>query len=395
MRYCKKCLIPDTRPHIIFNEDGVCQACTNNDKKPYVDWEARFKELEVICDKYRRNDGNYDCIVAVSGGKDSHYITSIMKNKLNMNPLLVCVADPFTHSEVGKHNLYNLTEAFGCDLYVFNQSIPAFRKATKIGFEELGEPLRFIEAAIYTIPFKVSVAFNIPLILFGENSAFEYGTTTKDDYSAKKYIEAGHSSAGEKLTKEIQDFWIQRGLSKKETNAITLPPKEDLDRINPFPIFLSYFTGWDDEHNYLIAKKNGFTDLHHEWNREGTIESYGQIDSLAYFVHLWLKYPKFGFSRATDIACRWIRKNKITREEGIKLVMHNDHLLDQRSLEDFNKFLGYTAKDFWEIVEKFWNKEIFKKVDGIWRLKAPLWNLENPESYLGLPSNINLKEKPT
>jgi len=84
-------LIPDTRPHIIFNEDGVCQACINNDKKPYVDWEARFKELEDICDKYRRNDGNYDCIVAVSGGKDSHYITSIMKDKLNMNPLLVCV----------------------------------------------------------------------------------------------------------------------------------------------------------------------------------------------------------------------------------------------------------------------------------------------------------------
>jgi len=238
----------------------------------------------------------------------------------------------------------------------------------------------------------MSVAFNIPLIVWGENAAYEYGTAIEDSYSAMKYIEAGHSSAGEKLSKEIQDFWIERGLSKEDTNAVVLPSKEDLERVKPEPIFLSYFTGWDDERNYLVAKRYGFKDLHHEWHREGTLESYGQIDSLAYFVHLWLKYPKFGFSRATDIACRWIRKKKITREEGIKLVMHNDHQLDQRSLDDFNKFMGYTTREFWEIVESFWNTDIFEKINGIWKLKAPLWNLENPESYLALPSNINLKE---
>jgi N-acetyl sugar amidotransferase len=393
MKYCKSCVIPDTRPHIIFNEDGICQACKNHEKGIATDWNLRWKELESLCDKHRREDGYYDCIIAVSGGKDSHFITYTLKERLGMNPLLVCVADPFTHSEVGKHNLYNLGEAFGCDFIIFNISQLTFKKATKIGFEELGEPLRFIEAAIYTAPFKISVALNIPLIAFGENSSFVYGTSIEDDYSAMRFIKAGHSSAGEKLGKEIEDFWIERGFSRKELNAIVPPSKEELERVKPEPIFLSYFVHWDDERNYLIAKRYGFKDLHHEWHREGSIESYAQIDSLAYFVHLWLKYPKFGFSRATDIACRWIRKGKITREEGIKLVMHQDHRLDERSLYDFLNFMGYTAKEFWDIVEKFWNGEIFEKSDGLWRLKNTLWSLESPDSYLSLPDNVNLKKK--
>jgi len=278
-----------------------------------------------------------------------------------------------------------LAENFGCDFIVFNLSTSIFKKVTKIGFEELGEPLRFIEAAIYTVPFKFSVALNIPLIVFGENAAYEYGTSTEEEYNATKYIDAGHSSAGEKLGTKIQDFWIERGISIKELNAVIPPSIEDLEQVKPEPIFISYFVPWDDERNYLIAKRYGFKDLHHEWNREGTLERYGQIDSLAYFVHLWLKYPKFGFSRATDIACRWIRKGKITREEGIKLVMNNDHKLDQRSMDDFITYMGYTAREFWDTVEQFWNKDIFEKVNGIWRLKNPLWKLENPESYLALP----------
>lgn len=393
MLYCKKCIIPDTRPHMIINEDGVCQACKNQEINDNTDWNSRWKELEDLCNKYRRDDGYYDCLIAVSGGKDSHFITYTLKERLGMNPLLICVADPFTHSEVGKHNLQNLGEAFGCDYYIFNISQPTFKKTTQIGFEELGEPLRFIEAAIYTVPFKLSVALNIPLIAFGENSSFVYGTSTEDNYSAMKFIEAGHSSAGEKLGKGIEDFWVERGLSLKELNAIIPPSKEDLERIKPKPIFLSYFVPWDDERNYLIAKRYGFKDLHHEWFREGSLEPYAQIDSLAYFVHLWLKYPKFGFSRATDIACRWIRKGKITREEGIKLVMHQDHRIDERSLYDFLNFMGYTAREFWDIVEKFWNKDIFEKVDGLWRLKNALWSLENKDSYLSLPDNVNLKKK--
>jgi N-acetyl sugar amidotransferase len=385
--------MPDTRPHTLIGENGICQGCKNYDKHQTVDWKKRFKELEELCDKYRRTDGYYDCLVAVSGGKDSHFITYTMKERLGMNPLLITVADPFTKSEAGTHNWNNLSEAFNCDCIVFNISSDLFRRVTKIGFEELGEPLRFVEAAIYTVPFKISVALNIPLVVFGENAGFTYGTTKEDGYSAKKYISAGHSAAAEKLGETITEFWVKRGISIRELNAIIPPAQEDLERVKPEPIFMSYFTGWDDERNYQIAKRYGFKDLHHEWHREGHPEEYSQIDSYAYILNIWLKYPKFGFARTTDIVARWVRKNKISREEGIRLIMKHDHRLDQRALDDFLDFMGYKPKEFWDIVEKFWNKDIFEKVDGTWRLKEPIWKLESPGCYKSLPPHVNLKEK--
>ena len=392
MRYCKRCLMPDTRPHLIFNDDGVCQACKNYDKRKTVDWQQRYELLESICDRYRRKDGYYDCIIAVSGGKDSYFLTHIMKNKLNMNPLLICVNDPFTKTKAGVKNLKNLNEIFGCDLVQFSPSTDLFRRVTRLAFEKLGEPLRFIESVIYTIPQKFAVSLNIPLIIYGENAAFEYGTTKDDHYSASLYVSTGHSAAAEQLGPTIESFWINNGFSRKELNAIIPPSKESFENVKPNPIFLSYFIPWDDEKNYEIAKKYGFSDLRGEWDRDGCIEYYSQIDSVAYLVHIWLKYPKFGFARVTDIVSRWIRRDKISREEGIKLVMMNDHKLDPRALDDFVTCLGYSHQEFWKIVEKFWNKEIFENVDNLWVLKNPLWKLENKCSNITLPKNINVKE---
>lgn len=392
MKYCKRCVMPDTRPHTLFNEDGVCQACKNYDKRITIDWQKRYELLKSICKKYKREDGYYDCIIAVSGGKDSHFLTYIMKEKMDMNPLLICVTDPFTKTKAGMSNLKNMSEAFGCDIIQFNISIDLFRRVTKLTFEELGEPLRFIESAIYTVPQKFAVSLDIPLIIYGENSAYEYGTTKIENYSASPYISAGHSAAAEKLGPKIETFWMDKGISRKKMNALIPPPKEDIEKVKPNPIFLSYFIPWDDERHYEIAKKHGFRDLRGEWNRDGCIEDYGQIDSVAYLVHLWLKYPKFGFGRVTDIVSRWIRREKISREEGIKLVMMNDHRLDQRALDDFNSFLGYSQGEFWEIVEKFWNQEIFEKIDDVWVLKNPLWNLKNRTSNISLPINIELKK---
>jgi N-acetyl sugar amidotransferase len=374
MKYCKKCVMPDTRPGSIFDAEGVCQACRNYDKSKTVDWEKRREELVSLCDKYRRTDGYYDCVIPVSGGKDSHFLAHILKEKMGMNPLLVCVTDPFTHTIAGMHNLKNIGESFNCDTVVFSTSPDLFRRVTKIGFEERGEPLRFIESAIYTVPFKYAVASNIPLIVFGENAAYTYGTTTEDGYSAEKYIEAGHSASGEKLGTRITDFWHERGIPMKEMNAIIPPSRDDSDRVKPQVVFMSYFLPWDDETNWVIARRYGFKDLHHEWRREGCIEDYGQIDSVAYIVHLWMKYPKFGFSRATDIASRWVRKGKITREEAKRLVMEYDHRLDQRAMEDFTTFMGYRPRQFWDIVDRFWNTEIFQNDNGIWKLRNPIYS---------------------
>ncbi|MBU1255444.1 N-acetyl sugar amidotransferase [Patescibacteria group bacterium] len=358
--FCKKCLMPNTRPGSIFNKKGVCQACLNYKKRKIIDWGGREKELENLCDKYRRDDGYYDCIIPVSGGKDSHFLVYTMKVKMGMNPLLITVGDPFTKTKAGLSNFRNLEDRFDCNHILFNISIDLFRRATRIAFEETGEALKFIEYAIYTIPTLLAQKLDIPFVIFGENSAYEYGSTDKDFYLATPIVK----SISDKLEKDKQ-WWIKKGLTLNEVNSI------QLDKNKPLPevIYMSYFRPWSSVINLGIAKKYGFKDLTNEWKREGCIENFEQIDSIAYMVHLWLKYPKFGFQRTSDIASRRVREGNISLSEAKKLIKENDHKLDQLALKDFIDLLKYTPTQFWDIVEKMWNREMFKKVNGLWQLK--------------------------
>jgi N-acetyl sugar amidotransferase len=366
MHYCKKCAMPDTRPGSIFDDEGVCQACRNYEKRSAVNWSEREQELIKLCGKYRRSDGYYDCIIPVSGGKDSHFLIQTIKSELAMNPLLITVGDPFTKTKAGLNNFRNLGDAFNCDHILFNLSIDLFRRVTRKAFEEFGEPLKFVEAAIYTVPLKMAVKLGIPLVVFGENSAYEYGTTKQESYSAMECIL--------RLFKAIDiDFWLQMRVPEKELNAIVPPAEEELRKVQPEVIYMSYFSPWSSTKHLEIAKRYGFKDLTHEWRREGCIEDFEQIDSVAYMVHLWLKYPKFGFQRTSDIASRRVREGKISLSEAKRLIMENDHKLDRRAMEDFIDFLGYTPREFWNIVEKFWNRDIFEQVEGVWKLKNPVY----------------------
>ncbi len=361
--------MPDTRPGIFFNEEGICGPCLNAERKKTIDWDKRFQELKKLCDKYKGVNGDYyDCIIAVSGGKDSYYQTYIMKEVMGMNPLLITV-DNFSWTETGRHNINNISEAFGCDIL----SLSLNRKVAKImlrkALEKFGSPTWYWDLAVYVYPIKMAIKMGIPLVVYGENISYEYGGAQKEEtYSAKEQI-------NNNVVEPIDwDTWLDGGeLSMKDFNFCVYPSKEEIEKAEIEPIYLSYFVPWDGFKNYQIAKRYGFKDLSHEWKREGYIEDYDQIDALGYLVHPWFKYPKFGHARATDVACYWIRTNKITRDEGIKLVKENDHKLDQRALQDFLDFTGYTHKEFWDITERFWNKDIFEKGDGRWRLKNPIW----------------------
>lgn len=366
MRHCKKCLMPDTRPGSVFNSKGVCQACLNYEARSRVDWKKRWNELKKICDKYRRNDGYYDCIIPVSGGKDSHYLAHVIKMEMGMNPLLVTVGDPFTKTEAGLKNYRNLGDTFGCDHILFDISIDLFRKVTIIGFEEFGEPLRFVEAALYTTPFNIAVKMGIPFVIYGEDSSYQYGSTDKEAASAVPSIFD--------IFKAIDlNFWIKKGISKKELNPITPPKEGELKEVKPEVIFMSYFTPWSSTRHLEIARRYGFRDLTHEWIREGFIENFEQIDSVAYVLNIWLKYPKFGFQRTSDIVSRRVREGKVSIEEAKRLIMENDHKLDQRALDDFTAFIKYTPKQFWDTVERFWNHKIFEKIDGVLTMKDPAY----------------------
>lgn len=367
MRRCKRCLMPDTKPGLIFNKEGICQACIRYEVRKYIDWGQRFKELQKLTQKYKRDDGYYDSIIAVSGGKDSHFQVYVFKELLKMNPLLISASDPFTKTKAGLHNIKNIGETFNCDLISLQLSSDLVRRMVKIAFEEFGSPTWPIDQAIYAYPLRMAIKLNIPLIVYGENVSWEYGgVLNKETYSAKDQI---NNTVAKKIDWQ---FWLDRSIKKEEINMIIYPSQEEIKNAKLDPIYLSYFFPWDGYKNYTIAKKYGFKDLTHEWIREGYIENYDQIDSVAYLINPWLKYPKYGFARATDVVGYWIRSGRISKEEGLKFIKENDHKLDRKILEDFLQFTGYSHKEFWSIVEKFYNKDIFDKVDGQWRLKESI-----------------------
>lgn len=360
--------MPDTKPGLVINKQGKCQACINYDKRSFVDWDKRYGELKEVVKRYKRNDGYYDCIIAVSGGKDSHYQTYIMKEVLGMNPLLVRVNDPFTKTKAGIHNAHNIQKAFNCHTISLNIDPDLVKRMVRIAFKEFGSPTWAIDRAIYVFPIRMAVSMNIPLVVYGENVSWEYGGVLEEDtYSAKEQI---NNDVAKKVDWNI---WYDNGISREEMNPFIYPADDKIEKSKLDPIFLSYFIPWDGYKNYQIAKKYGFRDIGHEWNRDGYIEHYGQIDTVGYLMNVWLKYPKFGFAATTDTVGYWRRSGQISRKAGVKLIKEHDHKLDQKVLDDFLDFTGLTDKQFWETVEKFWNTDLFEKENGFWIKKNNLW----------------------
>ena len=364
MKFCTNCIMPDTRPGITFNEKGVCIACQNNERKKNMDWNARMEELKLLCDKYRRKAaGHYDCIIAVSGGKDSHYQVHIMKEVMNMNPLLITVEDFFTMTEAGKHNLQNISEAFGCNMISFKPNRRAAKVISRYMFEKYGRPLWYVDRLLYTVPLYYAAALNIPLLVYGENVSYEYGGVDDEEtYSAREQVFNGVAPGV-----DLQEL-VDAGVPMDELTYLEAPSRELLDKLDP--IYMSYFIEWNGIKNYEFAKRRGFKDLTHEWDRTNHIENFNQIDSYGYLLNAWMKFPKYGHAYATDYAARWVRYGLLTREEAVKLAEERDHKVDPKIVEDFCNFTGMTIKEFYEALDKLYNKDIFEQNSwGQWRLK--------------------------
>lgn len=370
MRFCKKCVMPDTRPGILFDEEGVCSACRAEERKDCTDWESRYKELEKLCDTYRHCNGRnaFDCVIAVSGGKDSHRQVEVFKEEMGMNPLLVSVEDNFTMTQAGKHNLRNLSEVFGCQIISLKPNIRAQKALMRTCFEKWGKPTWYVDRLIYTYPLRMALALHIPLVVYGENTSYEYGGVLREETpSAMDQI---YNGAAEDIpSSEL----LGAGVEEADLDWCRLP--EQVSTLNP--VYLSYFIRWNSYANYIRARALGFRDLTHEWKREHTPEWFDQVDSMAYLVHPWLKYPKFGHASATDYASKFIRYGLITREEGIELVKKYDHRVDQKAVADFCAFTGYSLREFYSIVERFYNRNLFiKNCHGEWVLKEPVWKAD-------------------
>ncbi len=368
MKYCTRCTMPDTRPGISFDDKGVCSACNHYDNRKNIDWDARFKEFEALCDKYRgcNGPGGYDCAVAVSGGKDSHYQVYMLKEVMGMNPILFTVEDNFPMTDAGIHNLKNINEAFSCTIISCKPNIKVQRILMRKFFEKYGKPTWYLDRLIYTFPLHMALKFNVPMLCYGENVSYEYGgASDKETYSAKEQINNGVAVGI--ATEEL----VGDGVTENDLSLTIAPTAEELNKLDPF--YLSYFIPWDSYKNYNLAKSKGFHDLTHEWDRQHHVEMFDQIDSRAYLIHSWMKYPKFGHAAATDYTARSIRYGVMSREEAVKLVNARDGNIDPLCIRDFCNFCGYTETEFNAIVDSFYNKDIFYKDDrGSWKLKEPL-----------------------
>lgn len=368
MKYCRKCVMPDTRPGIKFDEDGVCSACQAYENRKTVDWEKRYKELEALCDKYRGSNGSfYDCMIAVSGGKDSHFQVDLIKNKMRMNPILVSVEDNFPMTEAGAHNIKNISEEFGCNIISLKPDIKTQKILMRYFFEKYGKPSWYLDRLIYTFPMYMAVKFNTPLLIYGENVSHEYGGIQDEEtYSALDQINNGVA-----CEVDFNELYKLQNIDPKAVAMVKAPSKEELEKLDP--MYVSYFVPWNSYKNYVLAKQHGFHDLEHEWDRTQTIENFDQVDSRAYLVHAWMKYPKFGHGAATDYASRFIRYGMMTREEAVKAVNEHDGKLDSKCIRDYCEFLGYSETEFWNIMNQYYNTDIFEKnICGEWVLKEPL-----------------------
>ena len=365
MKYCTKCLMPDTRPGIIF-EKGVCAGCLAYEKQFHTDWDSRFKELEKLCNKYQGCNGNgYDCAIAVSGGKDSHYQVHVMKELLGMNPVLLSVGN-IDWTETGRKNAFNMQDAFDCDMISLNVNPHVARIMSKKAFEVLGSPTWYADALIYAFPYRMAMQLGLKLLVYGENVNYTYGG---------KFNEETPSAMMQPLNDVVKpiDFnmWLEDGqLTAKDLESAIQPTFEDCNKFGLEPIYLSYFVPWDSHHNYEVAKRYGFSHLGHEYVREGTIEQYNQIDSLGYLLNQYLKYPKFGHASATEMASRWIRSGMKNREEMIPLVKEYDKKLDQGIIENFCNFTRISKREFWSIMDRWYNQKLFDRGrDGVWNEK--------------------------
>ena len=357
MKYCNNCLMPETKPDLAFDKNGKCSACVAFEERIKINWKSREKNLRDLFNKFK-DISQWDCIVPVSGGKDSTFqVLKIME--FGLKPLCV-TSTTCDLSDLGRKNIENI-KSFGVDYLEFTANKKVRKKLNRIGLEEIGDIAWPEHVGIFTIPVIAAVKFNVPLIIWGENSQNEYGgplTKIQNNILDRSWLEEFVGLLGLR----VSDLYSAYGFEKKDLIPYVYPSDDELKKANITGIFLGHYIQWDGSKNAEIASKNGFSS--YNYIVEGTIAQYENLDNYQHGIHDYFKYIKFGFSRATDQVCMALRRKKITRKEGIELIKKYDGKYPSsylgKKLELILKDIGLEKKRFDEICDIFTNKKIFQ-----------------------------------
>ena len=356
MNYCKRCLYPDTKPQLVFDENGICSACKNHELKEKIDWKSKEKELKEILEKFRSKNNYYDCIIPVSGGKDSHFQTYTIKEKFGLNPLVVNF-HPLDQTEIGKKNLDNLKK-LGVDCIEFSPNPNVYLNLARFGLKKLGDFQWPEHIGIFTVPVQIAVKYKIPLIIWGENPQFEYGQPTDisiDTILDRKWLE---KNGGYFLDKIKPQDMIKHGFELNDIQPYLYPSDEEINQAGVTGIFLGSYIKWDIFKQLETVKAIGFQE--NDEPKEGTFNKWENLDVYFTVFHDYFKFLKYGFGRATDHASIEIMHGRISREQGLKLVKQYEGKIPRKYLKKFLEFADMSMDDFIGICNEFTNKEIFK-----------------------------------
>jgi N-acetyl sugar amidotransferase len=374
--YCKECLYPSTKPDLNFI-DGVCNACINFKNRNDINWSQRKTDFINLFEKYKSNE-NWDCIIPVSGGKDSTYqIYKIIE--LGYNPL--CVISSTCHlSDIGKKNIENIKE-MNIDLIEFTTKKNTRKKLNKLGLETVGDISWPEHITIFTIPVIIAVKFNIKLIIWGENPQNEYGgpgASNENNVLDRNWLENFGGLIGLRESDII--LLTENNITEKDIIPYKYPSDEDIKKVGVTGLFLGYYFPWSGIGNAIISESLGFT----TYNKfvEGSACDYENLDNYQTGIHDYFKYLKFGFGRATDIVNNLIRRKIISREDGLKIIYKHDGKYPSeylgKSITEILKYIDITEEEFEKICDMFTNYNLFKKdCDGklIKINKKPILNI--------------------
>ncbi|MBY0518473.1 MAG: N-acetyl sugar amidotransferase [Bacteriovoracaceae bacterium] len=367
LQRCTKCLMPATRPRITFNNEGVCNACTWAEEKKKIDWTARGSLLKEICDKYRSQNGNFDCIVPVSGGKDSSYVAYMMKHELKMNPLCVHIAPP-TPMPIGDENLQRFIQS-GYDCITIHANPMVSQAIAKKTLVEFGQPLMAWMTNVQVAIFKTAINFKIPLIMFGEEGETEYGGT--DKLKSTPYYDF-EDSLKIYLSGIDPKKYIDLGFSENELYFWLYPSMDEAKKGNLAITHFSFFENWDPYHHYLVAKEK--CGLKERTDASvGTYTNFAQTDTFLYDLHSYLMFLKFGFGRCTADVGIDIRRGALEREQGKHLVKRFDgHYPPEEYIKIYCDYFQMTRNELDAVFDKFANKTYLEKINGAWKLTSEI-----------------------
>ena len=352
-------MYPESKPDLSFDNRGVCSACVGFERRKAVDWEQRRREFDIVTDRYRCSDGsNYDCIVPVSGGKDSTYQVIRLLQR-GLNPLCV-TATTDSLTEVGRLNIENIAK-LGVDHIEVTMNPVVRRRLNRLALSEIGDISWPEHVAIFTVPVRMATQLKIPLLVWGENSQNEYGgpAVSSDNHVLdRRWLE----EFGGLLGLRVSDVIGLEDISRRDLVQYHYPSDQELRDVGVTGIFLGHYFPWDGYQNSLIAQGYGFQTS--STIVEGSLANYENLDNYQTGIHDYFKYLKYGFGRATDIACNHIRRGRLTREDAIALVKRHDGIFPLsylgRPLAEILREIDMTVEEFQFVCDRFTNKQIFK-----------------------------------